>query len=45
MTLNILFFTVTIKRRQFTMEEIRHIEMVEKIHEENKTRQAWLRQF
>lgn len=45
MTLNILFFTITIKKRTLTMEEIRHNEMVEKLLEENKNRQAMLRQF
>jgi uncharacterized protein (TIGR02413 family) len=45
MTLNILFFTITIKKRQMTLEEIRHNEMVEKMVEENKTRQSMLRQF
>jgi uncharacterized protein (TIGR02413 family) len=45
MTLNILFFTITIKKRQMTLEEIRHNEMVEKMIEENKTRQSMLRQF
>jgi uncharacterized protein (TIGR02413 family) len=45
MTLNILFFTITINKRQMTLEEIRHNEMVEKMVEENKNRQAMLRQF
>lgn len=45
MTLNILFFTITINKRQMSLEEIRHNEMVEKMIEENKNRQAMLRQF
>jgi uncharacterized protein (TIGR02413 family) len=45
MTLNILFFTITINKRQMSLEEIRHNEMVEKMIEENKTRQSMLRQF
>jgi uncharacterized protein (TIGR02413 family) len=45
MTLNILFFTITINKRQMSLEEIRHNEMVERMLEENKSRQAMLRQF
>jgi uncharacterized protein (TIGR02413 family) len=45
MTLNILFFTITINKRQMSLEEIRHNEMVEKLVEENKNRLAMLRQF
>ena len=39
MTLNILFFTVTIKKRKTTIEEALHNQMVQKIYEENKNRQ------
>ncbi|MFO1443018.1 YrzI family small protein [Bacillus sp. Bva_UNVM-123] len=35
MTLNILFFTITIKKRKVTVEEALHNEMVMKIYEEN----------
>ncbi|TCN24626.1 YrzI family small protein [Mesobacillus foraminis] len=46
MTLNILFFTIIIKRRQMTQEEAEHNDMVEKLLEENKARQAkMMRQF
>ncbi|HAQ06029.1 MAG TPA: YrzI family protein [Bacillus bacterium] len=45
MTLNILFFTITISKREMSAEEIRHEEMVNKLLEENKCRQAMLRQF
>lgn len=40
MTLNILFFTITIKRRQSTLEEALHNQMVEKIYQENQERVA-----
>lgn len=39
MTLNILFLTITIKKRKYTVEEILHQEMVNKIHEEHRDRQ------
>lgn len=46
MTLNILFFTITIKKRHMTVEEAEHNQMVEKMLEENKVRQATImRQF
>ncbi|WP_084820378.1 YrzI family small protein [Mesobacillus campisalis] len=46
MTLNILFFTITIKKREMSLEEVRHNEMVEKLLEENRDRQAqYMRQF
>jgi uncharacterized protein (TIGR02413 family) len=45
MTLNILFFTITINKRQMSLEEIRHKEMVEKMIEDNKTRQTMMRLF
>ncbi|MGM0900162.1 MAG: YrzI family small protein [Bacillota bacterium] len=40
MTLNILFFTITIKKREISLEEAVHDEMVEKMYEENKDRVA-----
>ena len=39
MTLNILFFTITIKKRNMTVEEAIHNEMVMKIYEANHDRQ------
>jgi uncharacterized protein (TIGR02413 family) len=42
MTLNILFFTITIKKRVITLEDALRQEMVEKIYEENKNRQISL---
>lgn len=40
MTLNILFFTVTINKRKMSEKEYNHYEMIKKIEEENKNRQA-----
>jgi len=45
MTLSILFFTITINKRKMSLEEIRHNEMVEKMMEENRSRQAMMRSF
>jgi uncharacterized protein (TIGR02413 family) len=45
MTLSILFFTITINKRKMSLEEIRHNEMVEKMVEENRNRQAMMRPF
>lgn len=45
MTLNILFFTITIKKRKMSLEEIHHNQMVEKVIEENRSRQAMIRPF
>lgn len=39
MTLNILFFTITIKKRKVSFEEAIHQEMVEKLYEQHKDRQ------
>ncbi len=39
MTLNILFFTITIKKRKKSLEEACHQEMVEKLYEQHKDRQ------
>ncbi len=39
MTLNILFFTITIKKRKVSLEEAVHQELVEKLYEHNKDRQ------
>ncbi|WP_153123210.1 YrzI family small protein [Peribacillus tepidiphilus] len=35
MTLNLLFFTITIKPKKMTVEEALHQEFINKIHEEN----------
>ncbi|HYK72270.1 MAG TPA: YrzI family small protein [Pseudoneobacillus sp.] len=40
MTLNILFLTITIKKRLMSQEEYSHYQMVKKIEEENRYRQA-----
>ncbi|MFE8696797.1 YrzI family small protein [Cytobacillus sp. FJAT-53684] len=39
MTLNILFLTITIKKRNISIEEVLHNEMIKKIHDENRDRQ------
>ncbi|MED3624507.1 YrzI family small protein [Neobacillus thermocopriae] len=39
MTLNILFFTITVKKREVSLEEAVRQEMVEQIYEKNKDRQ------
>lgn len=39
MTLNILFLTITIKKRKINFEDAAQQEMVQKIYEENKDRQ------
>jgi uncharacterized protein (TIGR02413 family) len=39
MTLNILFFSITIKKREINLEEAAQQEMVEKLYEANKDRQ------
>jgi uncharacterized protein (TIGR02413 family) len=41
MTLNILFFTITIGKRVMTNAEFNQIEMIKKIEEENRERQAY----
>jgi uncharacterized protein (TIGR02413 family) len=38
MTLNILFLTVTIKKRMMSAKEYLHHEMVKKIEEENRNK-------
>lgn len=43
MTLNILFFSITIKKRKISPEEAQHQEMVEKLYEQNKDRQISIR--
>jgi uncharacterized protein (TIGR02413 family) len=39
MTLNILFFSITINKRHMNVEEADHQEMIEKLYEQNKDRQ------
>jgi uncharacterized protein (TIGR02413 family) len=39
MTLNILFLTITIKRRKLSREEAIHYEMVNQLYEKHKDRQ------
>jgi len=39
MTLNILFLTITIRKRKISTEEAVHQEMVEKLYEQYKDRQ------
>ncbi|MFD0827463.1 YrzI family small protein [Neobacillus sp. M.A.Huq-85] len=39
MTLNILFLSITIKKRRISVEEAMHQEMVERLYEENRDRQ------
>ncbi len=36
MTLNILFFTITLKKREQTLEQQVHNQVVENMYEENK---------
>ncbi|WP_223591264.1 YrzI family small protein [Neobacillus bataviensis] len=45
MTLNILFFSITIKKRNVTLEEAVHQELVEKLYEQNKDRQISMHRF
>ncbi|MBS4191386.1 YrzI family small protein [Bacillus sp. FJAT-49705] len=42
MTLNIFFLTITIKKRELTIEEILHDQMIKKIQDENRDRQYTL---
>lgn len=39
MTLNILFFSITIRKRQVNLEDAARQEMVEKLYEQNRDRQ------
>ncbi|SEM30961.1 tandem small hypothetical protein [Mesobacillus persicus] len=38
MTLNILFFTITLRKREISLEEEIHNQTVEKLYEENRRR-------
>jgi uncharacterized protein (TIGR02413 family) len=42
MTLNILFLTVTIKKRKMTEAEIQQYELIKRMEEENRNRQTTL---
>ncbi|MGX6442834.1 YrzI family small protein [Neobacillus sp. K501] len=39
MTLNIFFLSITIKKREISVEEAIHEQQVEKLYEQNKDRQ------
>jgi uncharacterized protein (TIGR02413 family) len=39
MTLNIFFFTITLKKREISLQEAANQEMVEKLYEQNKDKQ------
>jgi uncharacterized protein (TIGR02413 family) len=39
MTLNMLFFTITVHQKQMTEEEMRHQQIIEEIMEENRRKQ------
>jgi uncharacterized protein (TIGR02413 family) len=39
MTLNIIFFSITIHKRKMNLEEAVHQEMIEKLYEQSKDRQ------
>lgn len=42
MTLNIFFLTITINKRKISLNEAAHQEMVERLYEKNKDRQAYM---
>lgn len=45
MTLNILFFTITVKKREVSLEEAVNQEMVEQLYDQNKDRQISMHHF
>ncbi|MFJ7727029.1 YrzI family small protein [Neobacillus sp. NPDC097160] len=45
MTLNILFFSITIKKRNMSPEQAANQEMVEKLYEQNRDRQISMHHF
>lgn len=45
MNLNMLFLTITIKKRNVTMEEAVHQELVDLLYEEHKDRQIFSHLF
>ncbi|AZU64471.1 YrzI family small protein [Neobacillus mesonae] len=45
MTINILFLTITIKKRKISVEEAIQQDMVEKLYKEHKDRQFSMNRF
>ncbi|GHH97104.1 YrzI family small protein [Neobacillus kokaensis] len=45
MTLNILFFSITIKKRKTNLQDAAKHEMVDKLYEEHRDRQMSIHQF
>jgi len=45
MTLNILLFSITFKKREVSLEEAVNQEMVEKLYNQNKDRQISMHHF
>ena len=45
MTLNILFFSITIKKRNVSLEEAVNQEMIEKLYEEHQDRQISMHRY
>ncbi|MDV2686950.1 YrzI family small protein [Alkalihalophilus lindianensis] len=45
MTLNILFLTITIRKRRISSEEAAHQEMVDMLYEQHKERQISMYRF
>jgi uncharacterized protein (TIGR02413 family) len=42
MTLNILFFTIIIKKREMSLQDVQQYELVKQLEEEQRNRQASL---
>jgi len=45
MTLNILFFSITFKKREVSLQEAVNQEMVEKLYDQNKDRHISMHHF
>ncbi|WML39451.1 YrzI family small protein [Neobacillus sp. OS1-2] len=45
MTLNLIFFTISIKKRKISLEEAVQEEMVEKLYDQNKEKQMSIHRF
>ncbi|WHY79807.1 YrzI family small protein [Neobacillus sp. WH10] len=45
MTINILFFTISIKKRKISLEEAIKEDMVNKLYEKNKEKQISIHRF
>lgn len=45
MTINILFLTITIRKRKKSVEDAFHQDLVEKLYEEHKDRQFSMNRF